>query len=53
MITAKSTSEDGGGIFQDSRAIDNDTIGNWAYNIGDYSNPCPRVHGIYHAGPIS
>lgn len=44
------TSAGGGGIDHASyTSTSNDTLGNWVYNIGDYSHPCPRVHGIYHS----
>jgi hypothetical protein len=43
-------SNGGAGIHNGNySASDNDVIGNWVHNIGDYSRPCTRVHGIYHA----
>jgi hypothetical protein len=30
-------------------ASNNDIIGNFVHDIGDYTQPCNRVHGIYHA----
>jgi parallel beta-helix repeat protein len=43
------TSNGGAGILNGNySAEDDDAIGNVVENIGDYKNPCPRVHGIYY-----
>lgn len=50
-IPATGCPSDGGAGIHDGNyaASDDDIIGNWVYHIGNYTSPCPRVHGIYHA----
>jgi parallel beta-helix repeat protein len=50
-IPAPGCPENGGAGIQDGnfRATDDDVIGNWVHDIGQYDLPCQRVHGIYHA----
>jgi len=50
-IQAPGCPSDGGAGIHDGNysASDDDIIGNWVHDIGDYNSPCPRVHGIYHA----
>jgi parallel beta-helix repeat protein len=50
-IPARGCGENGGaGIDNgDPSAQDDDVIGNVVNNVGDYHNPCPRVHGIYYS----
>jgi parallel beta-helix repeat protein len=49
-IPASGCPENGGaGIHNgNASAQDDDVIGNVVNHIGDYDNPCPRVHGIYY-----
>jgi parallel beta-helix repeat protein len=43
-------SEGGAGIEDGNwNASNDDEIGNWVYNIGDYNTTCAMVHGIYKA----
>jgi hypothetical protein len=41
----------GGAGIEDGNwnASNDDIIGNWVYNIGDYNTTCAEVHGIYKA----
>jgi parallel beta-helix repeat protein len=41
----------GGAGIEDGNwnASNDDVIGNWVYNIGDYNTTCAEVHGIYKA----
>jgi parallel beta-helix repeat protein len=50
-IPARGCGENGGaGIGNgDYSSRDDDVIGNVVNNVGDYQNPCPRVHGIYYS----
>jgi hypothetical protein len=50
-ISAPGCPENGGAGIHDGnfRASDDDVIGNWVHDIGQYDLSCPRVHGIYHA----
>ena len=50
-IPAPGCPNDGGAGIHDGNysASDDDIIGNWVHDIGDYNSPCSRVHGIYHA----
>ena len=50
-IPALGCGENGGaGIDNgDPSGQDDDVIGNVVNNVGDYQNPCPRVHGIYYS----
>jgi hypothetical protein len=50
-IPTRGCGENGGaGIDNgDPSAQDDDVIGNVVNNVGDYHNPCPRVHGIYYS----
>ncbi len=45
----------GAGIETGGYAFNTSIIGNPVHDIGEFPNPCPRVHGIYHShegGPI-
>jgi parallel beta-helix repeat protein len=50
-IPARGCGENGGaGVNNgDPSAQDDDVIGNVVNNVGDYQNPCQRVHGIYYS----
>ncbi|HTC95941.1 MAG TPA: Ig-like domain-containing protein [Terriglobales bacterium] len=50
-ILASGCPAQGGAGIEDGNyaGSDDDIIGNWVHDIGDFNNPCPLVHGIYHA----
>lgn len=50
-IPAKGCPENGGAGIDNygADAKSSDVVGNWIHDIGDFTNPCPRVHGIYQA----
>ena len=39
----------GAGIETGGYAFNTSIIGNLVHDIGEFPNPCPRVHGIYHS----
>ena len=49
-IPASGCGDNGGAGIHNGNpsAQDDDVIGNVVNHIGDYENPCPRVHGIYY-----
>lgn len=49
-IPAPACPENGGAGIHDGNfsAFDDDIIGNFVHDIGNYGEPCQRVHGIYH-----
>jgi hypothetical protein len=50
ILASGCPSQGGAGIEDGNYAGgDDDIIGNWVHDIGDFNNPCPLVHGIYHA----